>query len=229
MLEYICDSSKSHSKVNSRETRYKIRDCIKLRQTEWRGELLSTRNMVKDLQKVFKAVVNDNLQVSPILGESGSEVSYFIPEPRNFSEVTRFSDNIKKTYLKAALKEIKNLIKNHNFLVQDPWKGEPVTPCMGVYKAKTQSYGSLDKLNLRIVVRGDLKNKELVGNTWSPTASMRTLRQFLADAVKQKEIVHQLYFIGEFLQEKVKNRVFVKLESRYADYFQNTQITLEGT
>ena len=26
-------------------------------------------------------------------------------------------------------------------------------------------------------------------------------------------------FIGELLQEKVKNRVFVKLDSRYADYF----------
>ena len=26
-------------------------------------------------------------------------------------------------------------------------------------------------------------------------------------------------FIGAFLQSKVKNRVFVKLDSRYADYF----------
>ena len=31
--------------------------------------------------------------------------------------------------------------------------------------------------------------------------------------------MHQLYFIGELLQEKVKNRVFVKLDCRYADYF----------
>ena len=41
-----------------------------------------------------------------------------------------------------------------------------MTPCMNVYKAKIQSDGSLDKLKKRIVVRGDLKNKELVGNTW---------------------------------------------------------------
>ena len=36
---------------------------------------------------------------------------------------------------------------------------------------------------------------------------------------KHKARVHQLDFIGAFLQDKVKNRVFVKLDSRYTDYF----------
>ena len=90
---------------------------------------------------------------------------------------------------------------------------------MDVYKANIQPDGSLDKLKLRIVVRGDLQNKEMVGDTRSPTASMMTLKFFLADAAKHKEIFHQLYFIGEFLQAKVKNRVFVKLYFRYTDYF----------
>ena len=80
---------------------------------------------------------------------------------------------------------------------------------MDVYKAKIQSDGSLDKLKLRIIVRGDLKYKEMVGDTWSPTASMRNLNYFLADAAKHKAIVHQLDFIGAFLQAKVKNRVFL--------------------
>ena len=90
---------------------------------------------------------------------------------------------------------------------------------MDVYKAKIQYDGSLDKSKLSIVVRGDFQNKEIVGDTWSPTASMRTLKYFLADAAKHKAIFHQLYFIGEFLQAKVKNRVFVKLDMRYAEYF----------
>ena len=59
----------------------------------------------------------------------------------------------------------------------------------------------------------------MVGDTWSPTASMRTLKYFLADADKHTEIVHQLYLIGTFLQAKVKNRVFVKLDIRYTYYF----------
>ena len=90
---------------------------------------------------------------------------------------------------------------------------------MDAYKAIVKYDGSLDKIKLRIVVRGDLQDKELVGDTWSPADSMRTLRYFLADAVKHKSKVHQLYFIGAFLQSKVKNRVFVKLDRRYADYF----------
>ena len=104
-------------------------------------------------------------------------------------------------------------------MIEDPKDGEPVTPFMDVYKAKIQSDGSLNKMKLRIVVRGDLKNKEIVGDTWSPTASMRTLTYFLADAAKHKARVHHIDFIGAFLQAKVKNRVFVKLDMRYADYF----------
>ena len=72
---------------------------------------------------------------------------------------------------------------------------------------------------MTILVRGDLNNKELVGGTWSPTASMRTLKYFFVDATKHKSRVHQLYFIGVFMQEKVKNRVFVNLDIRCIDYF----------
>ena len=69
------------------------------------------------------------------------------------------------------------------------------------------------------MVGGDLQNKQLVGYTWSPTAYMSTLEYFLSDTANHKARVHQLYFIGAFLQEKLKNRVFVKLDSRYADCF----------
>ena len=113
--------------------------------------------------------------------------------------MTRLSDDIKKPWLKATLKEIKILIGNHNFLVQEPEKGESVTPCVNVYKAKIQFDGSLENLKLVVVVRGDLQNNELFVDTWSPTDSMRTLKYFLVDSVKHKKIVHQLYFIGEFL------------------------------
>ena len=69
------------------------------------------------------------------------------------------------------------------------------------------------------MVRGDLQNKEMVGDTWLPTASMRTLKYFLADAAKHKARVHHLDFIEAFLQAKVKNRVFFKLDIRYTYYF----------
>ena len=112
----------------------------------------------------------------PTLGKSGSEVSNFIPEPGKCSEVIKFSYNIKKPWLKATQKGIKNIMNNQTFLVQDSEKGDPVTPCIDFENAKIQSDGSIDKLKLRIVVRGDLQNTELFGETSSPTSSMRTLK-----------------------------------------------------
>ena len=59
----------------------------------------------------------------------------------------------------------------------------------------------------------------MMGDTWSPTASLRMLKFFLADAARHKARVNQLDFIGAFLQAKVKDRIFVKLHPKYADYF----------
>ena len=41
------------------------------------------------LHKIFSTVVKEISQELPPLGESGLEVSNFIPEPRNFSEVKK--------------------------------------------------------------------------------------------------------------------------------------------
>ena len=42
MLEDIQDGSQTHPNVNRREARYKIRDRIRQRQSEWKGELKAT-------------------------------------------------------------------------------------------------------------------------------------------------------------------------------------------
>ena len=102
--------------------------------------------MGKGLHRVFSTIVSEISQELTNFGETGSEVSHFIPEPINFAEVTKLAENIRKPWLKATLKEIKNLINNQTFMIEDPKDGEPVTPCMDVYKAKIQSDGSLDKL-----------------------------------------------------------------------------------
>ena len=54
--------------------------------------------------------------------------------------------------------------------MDEPEKGEIVTPNMDVYKSKKQSYGILDRLMLTIVGRGDLHNKTIIRDTWYPTA-----------------------------------------------------------
>ena len=46
ILEDIHDGSQSNLSVNRRETRYNIHDMIKQSQVEWKGVLLSMRNIV---------------------------------------------------------------------------------------------------------------------------------------------------------------------------------------
>ena len=47
MLEDIYDRSQSHASINRREACYKIIDCIKQRQQEWKGALKATQTWVK--------------------------------------------------------------------------------------------------------------------------------------------------------------------------------------
>ena len=114
------------------------------------------------------------------------------------------------------MKEINNLIKNKTLLVGEIEKGEPITPCMDSYKENIQPDGSLDKLKLRIVVRGDLQNnwRHLVTNSLHEDFGI-LLGIFCQAQGKSESVV----FIGALLQAKVKNWVFVKLDSRYVDYF----------
>ena len=99
------------------------------------------------------------------MGESGSYIYYFVPEPINFVEVTRLSADIRKPWLKATVKQINNLINNKTILVDEHEKGEPKTPCMDFYKSKIQYYGSLDELKVISVVRVYLHIKDLIGDT----------------------------------------------------------------
>ena len=63
--------------------------------------------MGKGLHNVFSTAVKEISQEQTSLEESVSEVFHFIPEPRNFVEVTKSSENIKKPWQKATLKEKK--------------------------------------------------------------------------------------------------------------------------
>ena len=147
MLENIFGGSPYHLNMNRRESRYKICDCVKQIQSEWKGALKATQNMGKGLHKVFITVVKDISQELTPLDESGSEFSYFVPDPRKSAEVAKFSDDIKKPWLKATQTGIKNLINNQTFLVEDPKKGKPVTSLMDNYQGNIQSDGSLFKSN----------------------------------------------------------------------------------
>ena len=56
-------------------------------------------------------------------------------------------------------------------------------------------------------------------NNWSPTASVvQLLKCFLADAIWNNTIVHQLDFIQAFIQWETKKRIFIILNEEYETF-----------
>ena len=88
-----------------------------------------------------------------------------------------------------------------------------------VFKAKSKSDGSLDKLKARFCDRGDLEAHNDLFDNWSSCVSQRTVRAFIAHATKRQRIPKQLDFIGAYLQADMKSRIFVRLPKEYRPYF----------
>ena len=136
----------------------------------------------------------------------------FIPEPSNEFALIRMPEGkIKHEWIEKTIVELRGLVKENTFsLDHSPEENEKVTPTKVTYKAKINSDGSLNKCKARIVVRGDLQ-AEIPGDQWSPTASFRLLRRFIAEAARTGKSIKQLDFISAFVQAVVKERIFVKL------------------
>ena len=56
--------------------------------------------------------------------------------------------------------------------------------------------------------------KDLINN-WSPTASLQLPKCFLADAIQNGAIIHQLDFVQAFIQSPTKKRIFIILDKEY--------------
>ena len=93
-LHDIRDGNQTHPKIDKREAWLAIRDHIKQKKSQQKGELRAMHKMGKGLHRVFSTIVSEISQELTNFGETGSEVSHFIPEPRKFAEVTRLAENI---------------------------------------------------------------------------------------------------------------------------------------
>ena len=142
-------------------------------------------------------------------------LSDFIPEPRSLNHVIRLSPHTKEKWGSAISKEVYGLFDNDTFdLSEAPLPTDEIVPVKLALKAKLNAYGGLDKLKARICLRGDMQVKDGT-NTWSPTASSRLLKCFMADAISNGSMIYQLDFIQAFIQSNTKKRIFVLLDQEY--------------
>ena len=158
-------------------------------------------------------------ELMPELGEPGLDPAMFTPEPRNIKDMLKLPMELRKPWMRSEKSELKNLVDNGTFAIEDPNSEDKVIGPTMVYKAKINSDGTLDKLKTRIVARGDMMQGVDFGDTWAPMASLRLLRLFCAEAARVGGIIKQLDFIGASLQAKVGNRVFIQLPSIYGTLY----------
>ena len=98
------------------------------------------------------------------------------------------------------------LFDNDTFLLNEKTlPADEIIPEKLACKTKLNIYGGLDKLKTRICLRGDMQIKDDF-ISWSPTASTRLLKCFIADAAKNTSKIYQLYFVQAFIQYKATKR-----------------------
>ena len=130
-------------------------------------------------------------------------LSDFIPEPRSLSQILRMNKYVQEKWGEAIRKEINGLFDNGTFeLTEMALPADEVIPVKLALKTKLNSYGGLDKLKARVCLRGDMQIKD-ESNPWSPTASSRLLRCFIADATKHCTTIYKLDFIQAFIQSDI--------------------------
>jgi hypothetical protein len=149
-----------------------------------------------------------------------SDANSWEPAPKSIRDIFKMADGlVRQEWLKAMKKEIKTLVNSGTFAIDTLKAGEISTPVMETFKVKVRSDGSLDKLKMQLVLRGDLQDKNITEDKWSPSASFRSLKMFLAHAARLKARVKQLDFVGAFLQAKMRTRMFVTIPKIYAVLF----------
>ena len=135
----------------------------------------------------------------------------------------RYKDGKKKTaWLKALKKELKTIIDSGTLNNREnPKSDDVVVSTTEANKIKLDQQGNVDKLKVRVCVRGDLQKKKdpTMEDPHSPAASMRMSKLVMAEAARHKARVFQLDVIGAFLQARMRSRVFITLPRVYGEIF----------
>ena len=153
----------------------------------------------------------------------------FLPEPKGLKALLKLEDRDRiafNLWSRAVRAEIHNLVSHGTFSIEDPRADDHVIPTTCIFKVKLESDGTWDKAKARYCVRGDIQRRLSTEDTWSATASKRTLRMVVADAARCGVPIFQLDFIGAFMQAPMRARAFVefpkelvKICPKYAQYY----------
>ena len=149
----------------------------------------------------------------------GMDPAAYLPEPQSLRSLKHASSLVLKQWLKAFRSELNNHIDKNTFAIPSEYNGEKCLPVTVIYKTKLKSDGMIDKLKVRIAIRGDLDEAAQEEDNGAPLATFRLLKVFLAEAARRRRSVYQSDFVGAYLQAYMDRVVYVKLPKEWAEYF----------
>jgi hypothetical protein len=126
---------------------------------------------------------------TPTRGDANS----WEPAPKPIREILSSPEGVvQDEWMKSIRKELKTLVDANTFSTTDSLlPGKTSTQVMETFKVTMKSDGSLDKLKTRLVVRGDIQDKNISEDKWSPTASFRALKMFFTHACRLSLLTSQ--------------------------------------
>ena len=160
----------------------------------------------------------------------GLDTSLFLPEPCTANELFYLPPRIQKYWIKSLYKELKGLIVDEEAFDKNVTAppGVQVLPVKDVYKCKIQSDGTIDKLKVRIAIRGDLDKDAIGENNWAPAITFIILKLFLAEAARLGLRIYQIDFISAYLQALMDRPVYVRFPAKWAKPTRSRQAYHKG-
>ena len=80
----------------------------------------------------------------------------FMPLPTSLKNIAKLAPKVRDAWNRAYLSKLKNLLHKGTFQKPTDYDGEHCLPIRAVLKAKLRSDGMVDKLKVRITIRGDM-------------------------------------------------------------------------
>jgi hypothetical protein len=150
---------------------------------------------------------------------SGFSADDFSPVPSHWKHILSLPEHLKIHWIHSLRKELLTVLRMETFIKDVGMTADDVIiPLTAKFRTKLTSIGAIDKLKGRICLRGDMQEKGY-GDTWCAIAGFRALRIFLSTAACQRCCVHQLDFVGTFLQSKAVDRTITILPKEWALLF----------
>jgi hypothetical protein len=168
------------------------------------------------MRAAFSAETATPLQTDDL---SNFSADNFSPVPSHWKHILSLPEHLKTHWIHSLRKGLLTALRMETFIKDVEMTADDViVPVTAKFRTKLTSTGAIDKLIGRICLRGDVQEKGY-GDTWCAIAGFRALRVFLSTAARQRCRVHQLDFVGAFLQSKAVDRTITILPKEWALLF----------